>query len=92
MYARLEDLPSTATETSSDESGKLCTNDLKREREIGIHSATMVTSTRLIAPATVLSPHCPTPFPSSFPARTVLCTLNGHRVNGESKNHVKIWT
>jgi hypothetical protein len=47
----------------------------------------------LIAPAAVLGPnHWPTSFPSSFPASAILCTLNGHRVDGESKNHVKIWT
>ena len=84
--------PSTATEMPSNASGKLCTNDLKKERGVNIHSAPMATSTHLIAPTAVLGLHCPTSFPSSFPARAVLCTLNGHRVNSESKNHVKIWT
>jgi hypothetical protein len=50
-------------------------------------------STHLIAPAAVLGPnHCPTSLPSSFPARAIRCTLNGQSGDGESKNHVKIWT
>ena len=49
--------------------------------------------THLIAPAAVLGPnHCPTSLPSSFPARAIRCTLNGQCGDGESKNHVKIWT
>jgi hypothetical protein len=50
---------------------------------------TMATSTHLIEPAAVLGPnHCPSSFPSSFLARAILCTLNGHNVKGESKNHI----
>ena len=80
-----------ATEIPSDDYGKLCTNDLKRD--INIYAARMVKSTHLIVSAAVLGPnHCPTPFPSSFPARTILCTLNGHSVDGELKNQVKFWT
>jgi hypothetical protein len=49
--------------------------------------------THLIAPAAVLGPnHCPTSLPSSFPARAMRCTLNGLSGDGESKNHVRIWT
>ena len=62
------------------------------ERDISIHSATMVTSMHLIAPAAALGPRCQMSSPGSFPARDILCTLNRHSVNGESKNYVKIWT
>ena len=81
--------PLTATVITSNPSGKFCTKDFesKHSRE------TMATPTHLIAPAVVLGPnHCPTSFLSPFLASTILCTLNGHSVDGESKNHVKIWT
>ena len=81
--------PSTAIETPSDAYGKLCTNDLKED--VSIYAAKMATSTHLIVSAAVLGPnHCPTSFPSSFLARDILSTLNGHGVDGGSKNHVNM--
>ena len=43
-----------------------------------------------LEPAVVLGlNHCPTSFPSSLSAIVILCTLNGHRVDGESKTTSK---
>lgn len=67
--------------------------DHRSERNVGIHTAKMATFTHLIAVAAALDPNYPpTSFRSSFPAKAILCTLGGHRIDGESKNHVKIWT
>ena len=53
--------------------------------------AMMVTSMHLIAPVGYLvQTIAQRPFQVPFPARAILCMLNGHSVNGESKNHIKI--
>lgn len=34
----------------------------------------------------------PNALPKFFSGQRILCTLNGHSTDGESKNHVNIWT